>query len=477
MAGCIAGLRRLEPIAHGGNSTHGRGVRGGRARLQGRPDTQAAVAHHGRPLTIRSPARMSFDSLGFAPDLLPLLARALVQAGIDAPTPVQAQAIPRLLDGDDVLIRAPTGSGKTAAFALPLLQQCAQATRRSSQQLHALVLVPTRELALQVSDTLIQLGSQLPQRPRVVTAIGGVSINPQLMALRGGAEIVVATPGRLLDLVQHNALRLDTLSTLVLDEADQLLALGFGEELDAIGALLPAQRQTVLVSATLPDNIAALARRLLQSPRLIEADADAHPAPDITQRAIEVDPSQRTALLRHLLQAEGWTQALVFVASHHTADTVADKLERNGIAAQPLHGTLTQGRRVQVLRTFQGNGVQVLVATDVAARGLDIPALPLVINYDLPRAAADYTHRIGRTGRASASGTAISFFNAATEAQLRLIEKRQQVRIPRERIAGFGPSEATPGPGVVGDHNGGIKGRRPSKKDKLRAAQAAAKPD
>jgi ATP-dependent RNA helicase RhlE len=421
---------------------------------------------------------MSFDSLGFMPDLLAPLVRALEQAGMAAPTPVQAQAIPLLLQRHDVLIRAPTGSGKTAAFALPLVQQCASAPRCTALQLRALVLVPTRELASQVADTLVQLGSQLPQRPRVVTAIGGVSINPQLMALRGGAEIVVATPGRLLDLVQHNALRLETLSTLVLDEADQLLALGFGEELAAIEALLPARRQTVLVSATLPDHIAALARRLLQSPRLIEADKDAHPAPDITQRAIEVDPSQRTALLRHLLQAGGWTQALVFVASHHTADTLADKLQRNGIVAQALHGTLTQGRRVQVLRAFQGSGVQVLVATDVAGRGLDIPALPLVVNYDLPRAAADYTHRIGRTGRAGASGTAISFFNAATEPQLRLIEKRQQVRLTRERIAGFAPSDAAPAPTVVGDHNGGIKGRRPNKKDRLRAAQAAAtRPD
>ncbi len=419
---------------------------------------------------------MSFDSLGLTPDLLPSLVRALGQAGIDTATPVQQQAIPQLLLGHDVLIRAPTGSGKTVAFALPLVQQCAQAARSPAQQLHALVLVPTRELATQVAQTLVQLGSQLPQRPRVVTAIGGVSINPQLMALRGGAEVLVATPGRLLDLVRHNALRLETLSTLVLDEADQLLALGFGDELAAIEALLPARRQTVLVSATLPDHIAALARRLLRAPILVEADPGTQVAPDITQRAIEVDPSQRTALLRHLLQAEGWTQALVFVASHHTADTVADKLERNGIAAQALHGTLAQGRRVQVLRAFQGSGVQVLVATDLAARGLDIPALPLVVNYDLPRAAADYTHRIGRTGRAGASGTAISFFSAATEAQLRLIEKRQHARVPRERIAGFEPSETAPAPTVVGDHNGGIKGRRPSKKDKLRAAQAA-RPD
>ncbi|WDS35575.1 DEAD/DEAH box helicase [Pseudoxanthomonas sp.] len=417
---------------------------------------------------------MSFDSLGFAPDLLPFLARALEQAGVTAPSPVQARAIPPLLQGLDVLIRAPTGSGKTAAFALPLLQRCAQAPRCTAQQLHALVLVPTRELATQVSETLVQLGSQLPQRPRVATAIGGVSLNPQLKSLRGGAEIVVATPGRLLDLVQHNALRLDTLSTLVLDEADQLLALGFGDELDAIQKLLPARRQTVLVSATLPDNIAALARRLLHAPQQVDGDDSTQPPPDITQRAIEVDPQQRTALLRHLLQEEGWTQALVFVASHHTADTVADKLERNGIAAQALHGTLSQGRRQQVLRDFQANALQVVVATDVAARGLDIPALPLVVNYDLPRAAADYTHRIGRTGRAGASGTAISFVSASTEPQLRLIEKRQRVRVPRERVTGFEPSAEAAVPSVVGDHNGGIKGRRPSKKDKLRAAQAAA---
>lgn len=420
---------------------------------------------------------MSFDSLGFSPDLLPHLLRALNQAGITAPTPVQQQAIPLSLRGHDLLIRAPTGSGKTAAFALPLLHKCAQAPRCTAQRLHALVLVPTRELATQVGETFIQLGSQLPQRPRVVTALGGVSINPQLIALRSGAEIVVATPGRLLDLLQHNALRLDTLSTLVLDEADQLLALGFEAELAAIEKQLPPQRQTVLVSATLAGATAALAGRLLHAPQRVDADEEAQPPPDIHQRAIEVDPGRRTQLLRHLIEHDAWPQVLVFVASRHAAETVAEKLRKVGVEAQPLHGELSQGRRERTLQAFKQGTLPVLLATDLAARGLDIVDLPVVVNYDLPRSTTDYTHRIGRTARAGAHGVAISFVGAASQAQLRLIEKRQRMRLPRERIPGFEPTETAPPPPALDPNgNGGLKGKRPSKKDKLRAAALPGEP-
>lgn len=411
---------------------------------------------------------MPFATLGLAPELLPAFSRALDAAGYTAPTPIQAQAVAPILRGDDLLACAATGSGKTAAFALPLLQQAALLP--PGRRVRGLVLVPTRELATQVGDTLQALGRYLPRRIKVAAVAGGASINPQMLKLRGGADIVVATPGRLLDLAAHNALDLGAVHTLVLDEADRLLALGFEAELGRILALLPRRRQTLLFSATLPADVEGLAQRLLRGPRRIGEDA-AVPA-TIRQRAIEVDSTQRTALLRHLLHSEGWPQALVFVASQRGADNLAEKLHKAGVPAQPFHGELSQGRRNQALAGFRSGQLQVLVATDVAARGLDIAQLPVVVNYDLPRATADYTHRIGRTGRAGADGLAVSFVDAASAAHLRLIEKRQQLRVPRERIAGFEPAQAAVTAAAAAPQTGGIKGKRPSKKDKLRAATA-----
>ncbi|UYB52049.1 DEAD/DEAH box helicase [Xanthomonas sp. AM6] len=419
---------------------------------------------------------MPFASLGFSPELLPFLARAMDEAGYAAPTAVQAQAIPAILQGRDVLGCAPTGSGKTAAFALPLLQHAAQRAAPPDGQVRALVLVPTRELAAQASDTLAALARHLPRRIKVVALAGGVSINPQLMQLRGGADLVVATPGRLLDAIAHNALGLGGVATLVLDEADRLLELGFADELGQILARLPPQRQTLLFSATFPAPVERLARRLLREPLRVDvaagAGAETEAAPAIRQRAIEVDPAQRTQLLRHLLHSEAWPQALVFVASQRAAENVAEKLRKAGLAAQPLHGELSQGRRRQTLDAFKAGQLQVLVATDLAARGIDIARLPVVVNYDLPRATVDYTHRIGRTARAGAAGMAVSFVGADAQAHLRLIEKRERLRVPRERIAGFEPTQAPAANPADPQGNGGIKGKRPSKKDKLRAANA-----
>jgi len=280
----------------------------------------------------------------------------------------------------------------------------------------------------------------------------------------------VATPGRLLDLVQHNALSLDSVATLVLDEADRLLDLGFSDELAQVLALLPAQRQNLFFSATFPADVQALAEQLLHEPLRIQPAAGGEGAPDIVQRAIEVDTARRTTLLRHLIKEHQWPQVLVFVATRYATELLAEKLGRAGLRAAALHGELSQGARTDVLGAFRHGRVQVLVATDVAARGIDIVHLPVVVNYDLPRSTADYTHRIGRTGRAGAAGVAVSLITAATEAHFRLIEKRQQQRVPREQIAGFEPLEtATPEQAV-----GGVKGRRMSKKDKLRAAAAAA---
>ncbi|ATA52102.1 RNA helicase [Variovorax boronicumulans] len=415
---------------------------------------------------------MPFDTLG----LTPALAQAAAASGFAAPTAIQAAAIPAILQGRDLRGSAQTGSGKTAAFSLPLLQRlAAEPAASASRRLRALVLVPTRELAAQVGETLEDFARHLPERLKIVVAVGGVSINPQMMRLRGGADIVVATPGRLLDLVEHNALALDAVSTLVLDEADRLFDLGFAEELQRILALLPARRQNLLFSATFPIAIQALADDMLHDPALVDVQGEPGIRPDIVQRAIEVDAARRTQLLRQLLKDnEGtWDRVLVFVATQHAAQTVAEKLYRNGIYAVPFHGDIAQGTRRDILAQFKQSRWDVVIATDLAARGLDIAQLPVVINYDLPRSPTDYIHRIGRTGRAGASGLAISFVSPTTEAHFRLIEKRQGQRVPRERIAGFEPTETAP---VVVDTsgNGGIKGARPSKKDKLRAAAALA---
>ncbi|WP_372380192.1 DEAD/DEAH box helicase [Xanthomonas sp. NCPPB 1062] len=413
--------------------------------------------------------------------LQPVFESALARAGVHALTPIQVAMIPPMLAARDLIATAQTGSGKTLAYALPLLQQRLQAPEQAPRVLGGLILVPTRELVAQVAQTLLSLAAALPRRLKIVAATGGEAINPQLMALRGGADIVIATPGRLLDLVTHNALGLSQVSTLVLDEADRLLDLGFGAELDRILALLPAQRQSVLVSATFPAAIASLAKRRLRDPLRITHDAMPEQAPSIAQRAIAVDAGQLTQLLRHLLLEHGWPQLLVFVASRHGADKVAEKLSKTGIAALPLHGELSQGRRERTLRAFKQADVQVLVATDLAGRGIDIDALPAVLNYDLPRSTVDYTHRIGRTARAGASGVAISFVTADSAQQWRLIEKRQGLRVPTSVIEGFEPTpvqapapDHAPGAAVrAADDNGGIKGKRPSKKDKLRAAAQA----
>ena len=392
--------------------------------------------------------------------------------GFVAPTPIQEAAIPAILRGADVVGSAQTGSGKTAAFALPLLQQLQAGATHTPRRVRALILVPTRELAAQVGEVVRSLAQHLPQPVKVAVVFGGVSINPQMMGLRGGADVVVATPGRLLDLVDHNALQLASVNLLVLDEADRLLDLGFAEELQRTLALLPARRQNLFFSATFPAGVQTLADGLLNDPvRVAVADTPAN-EPCIVQRAIAVDASRRTQLLRHLVKENAWSRVLVFVATQYAAEHVAEKLYKAGIFATPFHGGLSQGARKQVLQEFKDDRWQVVVTTDLAARGIDIAQLPAVVNYDLPRSAVDYVHRIGRTGRAGESGMAVSFVSADTEAHWRLIENRQHLTLPREQIPGFEPTEVAPEGTAAG--TGGIKGKRPSKKDKLRAAAAAA---
>lgn len=429
---------------------------------------------------------MPFSTLGLSPALV----RAANALGYVEPTPIQVQAIPTILKGSDVLGLAQTGSGKTAAFCLPLLQALQDSTRPSSRSsIKTLILVPTRELAAQVGEAIHGISQHLPVAVKTTVVFGGVSINPQMMGLRGGADIVVATPGRLLDLLDQNALTLANITTLVLDEADRLLDLGFSDELTRIISLLPPQRQSLFFSATFEPSVQALADALLRHPTRIEVAATPQTVPKIAQRAIEVDPSRRTQLLRHLIQDHQWPRVLVFVATKHAAEIVADKLRKANIWAEPFHGTLSQGKRTQVLHDFKNSGldgvksVQVVVATDLAARGIDIAELPVVVNYDLPRASTDYVHRIGRTARAGESGIAVSFISRDSAAHFALIEKRFDLSLTREQIAGFEPValDALDVPAVTGidaprnaasaPGTGGVKGRRPSKKDKLRASR------
>jgi ATP-dependent RNA helicase RhlE len=456
----------------------------------------------------------TFDSLGLSSAIL----NAVKLQGYEVPTAIQTEAIPAVLAGKDVLGSAQTGSGKTAAFCLPLLQQLLQlqegnsrSVRHAGRYTSALILVPTRELAAQTGESIRSLAQHLPMQLKVAVLFGGVSINPQMMNLRGGADIVVATPGRLLDLVAHNALKLGSVQMLVLDEADRLLDMGgnptsssaaksggtiraggFAEELAAILALLPEKRQSLFFSATFPKDVQALADKLLRDPVRVEVESTPSTAPIILQRAIQVDPKRRTMLLKKLIEESDWEQVLVFVATKYAAELVATKLYNAGMNAVPFHGELSQGNRTQTLADFKAKKWQVVVATDVAARGIDIANLAAVVNYDLPRSSVDYIHRIGRTGRAGESGVAISFVSAETEAHFRLIEKRQGLNLTREQIEGFEPEivlvpntaatknvantltadseESLKSPNHP--KNGGIKGKRPSKKDKQRALAA-----
>jgi ATP-dependent RNA helicase RhlE len=378
---------------------------------------------------------MSFSALGLCPELV----QAIVAAKYVAPTPIQMAAILPILNAQDVQACAPTGSGKTLAFVAPMLQRLIGHTAAGDRRISSLVLTPTRELAMQIGEVFRSVARYLPRPIKVLTVFGGVSINPQMMALRGGADVLVATPGRLLDLSDRNALRLDNVGTLVLDEADRLLDEGFIDELTRVLALLPERRQNLLFSATFPAGVEAFARRLLHEPVQVDGAADGETPPDIHQRAIAVDPERRTQLLRQLLQQHGWDRTLVFVATKYATEHVALKLQRLGFSARALHGDQSQGARTQALVDFKAGRLGVLIATDIAARGIDVLDLSAVVNFDLPRSPADYVHRIGRTGRAGARGVSVSFVSPATEAHFRVIEKRMHFRLQRETVDGFEP--------------------------------------
>ncbi|UJF17420.1 DEAD/DEAH box helicase [Vibrio sp. SS-MA-C1-2] len=406
---------------------------------------------------------MSFSALGLSEILL----QQIEKAGFVEPTEIQSKTIPSILEGKDLLAAAQTGSGKTASFVLPLIDKQLKSGNSGRAKLTTLVLVPTRELAAQIGGVFASFSMQ---QLKVSTVYGGVKINPQMMALRGGTDVLVATPGRLLDLVQHNAIKLHTVETLVLDEADRMLDLGFSKELNEILALLPNRRQNLFFSATFPEDVQLLTDEILNDPVKVSIEATLTTADLVQQRAIEVDRSNRTMLLKHLLNEEGWSRVLVFAASKRGANNITMKLERAGIKAKALHGDLSQSARSTALFDFKMSRIQVLVATDVAARGIDIEQLPCVVNFDLPRSPADYVHRIGRTGRAGEQGVAISFITVDDDNHFRLIEKRTKQRIVREQIDGF-LRENKP---MEDSHQSKepIKGKRMSKKDKARAEAA-----
>ena len=382
---------------------------------------------------------MTFASLGLIDPLL----RTLETLDYRKPTPVQIQAIPAVLKGRDLMAAAQTGTGKTAGFALPLLQRLTmEGAKVASNSVRALVLVPTRELAEQVHESFRVYGQNLPLRTYAV--YGGVSINPQMMALRKGIDVLVATPGRLLDLYRQNAVGFNQLQALVLDEADRMLDLGFADELDQLFSALPKKRQTLLFSATFSDAIRQMARELLRDPLSVEVSPRNAAAKTVKQWLVPVDKKRKSELFLHLLADKRWGQVLVFVKTRKGVDQLVDELQAAGISSDAIHGDKPQASRLRALERFKAGEVQVLVATDVAARGLDIHDLPQVVNFDLPIVAEDYVHRIGRTGRAGATGEAVSLVSADEVDQLAAIETLINQVLPRHDELGFVPDHRVP---------------------------------
>ncbi|WP_275099584.1 ATP-dependent RNA helicase RhlE [Sedimenticola hydrogenitrophicus] len=398
---------------------------------------------------------MSFDSLGLSAELL----RAVSEQGYTEPTPVQRQAIPVVLEGKDILAGAQTGTGKTAGFTLPLLQLLSQHCQgKGRRPIRALVLTPTRELAAQVAESVETYGRHLPLKSTVV--FGGVKINPQIEKLRHGVDILVATPGRLLDHAQQKTLDLSHVEILVLDEADRMLDMGFIHDIRKVLAMLPANRQNLLFSATYSEEIKVLADKLLNAPVLIEVARRNTAAEKVEQRVYPVDRERKRELLSFLIGSRNWRQVLVFTRTKHGANRLAQQLEKDGLSAAAIHGNKSQGARTRALAGFKQGEVRILVATDIAARGLDIDQLPHVVNYELPNVPEDYVHRIGRTGRAGNKGEAISLVCVDEHRLLRDIERVLNRELPRETLPGYEPDPSIkPEPIMNGRNGGGDRGR------------------
>ncbi len=404
---------------------------------------------------------MSFSKLGLSEPIL----QALKTSQYITPTPIQEKVIPLTLQKHDIMARAQTGSGKSASFVLPVLELWSQNTSEGKAKIKVLVLTPTRELTLQVAQYFSDFGIDLARKPKVVSLIGGESIGDQLYAIQKGCDILVATSGRFLDVLSKKQMNLSYIEYLILDEADKMLNFGFAEELDQILEVIPQKRQNLLFSATYPQKMLDIAVKVTNNPVEVTLEEEALTVEKIRQRVIEVNPENRGPLLRYLMKKEKWKSVLVFMANKRATDNLAAKFRKRGYLAESFHGDLTQEERNGTLTHFKAKKIQILFATDLISRGLDIDDISCVINYDLPRSPADYIHRIGRTGRAGKDGLAITFIGYAEQAHFKLIEKRSNIKLQREQIEGFELTGEVPlrqkGPAP-------IKGKKKSKKDKLR---------
>lgn len=396
----------------------------------------------------------AFSELGLNAKLV----QNITAKGYDKPSPIQAQAIPLVLAGGDLMAAAQTGTGKTAAFTLPLLQRLKGVGRPGPKDVSCLILTPTRELAAQIADGIRAYGAGIKLHSQMVC--GGVNIRPQIRQLARGTDILVATPGRLLDLLGQGAIRLDHVKMWVLDEADRMLDMGFIPAMRRIHAELPKQRQTLMFSATFSREIENLAGEFLHQPKKIQVTPANTTVSRIDQTVYAVDKARKTELLKHLVSTERWGQVLVFSRTKYGADKISRQLTKAGINSDSIHGDKKQGARTRSLKQFKDGRLQVLVATDIAARGIDIQQLPRVVNFDLPHVAEDYVHRIGRTGRAGEAGIALSLVSADEVAQLQKIEKLIKKSLPREEIEGFEPEHRLPTKEVK------TSGKRPPKKVK-----------
>lgn len=398
---------------------------------------------------------MSFANLGLSAPIL----QAIEEQGYTTPSPIQQQAIPAVLEGRDVMAAAQTGTGKTAGFTLPILERLVDGQPVQANQARALILTPTRELAAQVGESVATYGKHLRLRSTVV--YGGVSINPQMMALRRGVDILIATPGRLLDLYKQNAVRFTQLEVLVLDEADRMLDMGFIHDIKRILAVLPAKRQNLLFSATFSKEIRDLAKGIIHDPAEISVTPPNSTATTVKQWIAPVDKKAKPRLLIQLIEEHNWHQVLIFTRTKRGANQLAAALDSAGIRAAAIHGNKSQNARLKALAEFKSNKLQALVATDIAARGLDIDQLPQVVNFDLPNVPEDYVHRIGRTGRAGASGEAVSLVSADEIDQLRAIEKLLNKLLTRREIDGFEPMHVVPASSLDKRRSGPRKPKKP----------------
>lgn len=404
---------------------------------------------------------MNFDSFNLSDEIN----TALVHHKYIETTPIQEKVIPLILSNYDIMAKAQTGSGKTASFVLPLLNIWQQDVRIKKAKIKQLILTPTRELTIQVSNEIKDFSKEFDIKPKVVIVIGGESIGDQLLSIQKGCDIVVATSGRLLDIINKKQINLSNVEHFVLDEADKMLDLGFSVDLDLILEELPKKRQNLLFSATYPEKMLKIASRITKEAVSIEIENEEPTVMNITQRVIEVNKENRSPLLQDLIRKNKWHQVLVFMASKRASDNLAQKFRKYGFLAESFHGDLIQDDRNYTLDEFKKNKIKILFATDIASRGLHIDDIACVINYDLPRSPADYVHRIGRTGRAGKKGTAISFIGLDDDEHFKLIEKRCEISLEREQIEGFE---------LVGDilkkekGQAPVKGKRKSKKDKLR---------